>query len=151
MFGHPYRCCLQGQLTVGRHAGAVRPLFLYGTLRPGSWNHADWMAPFLAAPCRSARVAGVALHHVGGLPYLVAAADAFVVGDLADLDPDRYGSILEILDEFEGTHAGHYRRTVVVTEAGEEAWAWLAGDELASSVDDTTLVPGGDWLEVRSR
>lgn len=129
----------------------MRPLFLYGTLRPGSLNHRDWMAPHLAGPCRPARVSGVALHHVGGLPYLVPAPGAVVVGDLADLDPERYDSILELLDEFEGTHAGHYRRLVVVTAAGEEAWAWLAGDGLAAAVDASTLVEGGDWLEVRSR
>lgn len=127
------------------------PLFLYGTLRPGSWNHRDWMAPHLTGPCRPARVAGMALHHVGGLPYLVAASDAAVLGDLADLDPDRYESILALLDEFDGTHAGHYRRTVVVTDDGQEAWVWLAGDELAAGVDESTLVPSGDWLEVRSR
>jgi gamma-glutamylcyclotransferase (GGCT)/AIG2-like uncharacterized protein YtfP len=129
----------------------MRPLFLYGTLRPGGGNHVDWMAPHLAGPCRPGQVSGVALHHVGGLPYLVAAPAGAVVGDLADLDPDRYDAILELLDEFEGTHAGHYRRTVVVTDAGEEAWAWLAGDDLAASIDATTAVPSGDWLEVRSR
>jgi gamma-glutamylcyclotransferase (GGCT)/AIG2-like uncharacterized protein YtfP len=130
----------------------VRPLFLYGTLRPGSWNHEAWMAPHLAAPCRPGQVAGKALHHVGGLPYLVDAdASSIVLGDLADLDPARYGAILELLDEFEGTHTGHYRRVVVTTVAGEEAWAWLAGDELLAAVDGTTSVPSGDWLEVRSR
>lgn len=127
------------------------PLFLYGTLRPGSWNHRDWMAPHLAGPCRPARVADVALHHVGGLPYLVPSTGAVVVGDLAELDPERYDAILVQLDEFEGTHAGHYRRVVVVTEEGEEAWAWLAGDDLTAAVDGSTLVPSGDWLEVRSR
>lgn len=125
----------------------MRPLFLYGTLRPGGWNHDDWMAPFLAAPCRPATVAGVALHHVGGLPYLVAAGEAsVVVGDLADLDPARYDATLELLDEFEGTHAGHYRRVVVTTSAGDEAWAWLAGDDLSASIDDSTHVASGDWL-----
>ena len=127
------------------------PLFLYGTLRPGSWNHRDWMAPHLAGPCRAASVSDVALHHVGGLPYLVPATGAVVIGDLADLDPGRYDSILDLLDEFEGTHAGHYRRSVVTTDGGEEAWAWLAGDDLTAAVDASTLVPGGDWLEVRSR
>jgi len=129
----------------------VRPLFLYGTLRPGSWNHDRWMAPFLAATCRPGRVAGMALHHVDGLPYLVPSPGSVVLGDLADLDPARYDATLELLDEFEGTHAGHYRRVVLTTEAGEEAWAWLAGDDLTASVDDTTVVASGDWLDVRSR
>lgn len=130
----------------------MQPLFLYGTLRPGSWNHRDWMAPHLAAPCRPASVAGVALHHVGGLPYLVPAGPgSVVIGDLADLDPDRYDEILELLDEFEGTHEGHYRRVGVVTAAGESAWAWLAGDDLTAGVDASTLVASGDWLDVRSR
>ena len=128
----------------------MRPLFLYGTLRPGSWNHERWMAPFLASPCRPARVAGMALHHVDGLPYLVADAARTVIGDLADLDPARYDDTLELLDEFEGTHAGHYRRVVVTTEGGEEAWAWLAGDDLTAATGRETLVPSGDWLEVRS-
>lgn len=130
----------------------MRPLFLYGTLRPGSWNHDAWMAPYLASPCRPARVAGMALHHVGGLPYLVSVADGSVVlGDLADLDPARYDATLELLDEFEGTHAGHYRRVVVTTDVGEEAWAWLAGDDLTAAVGASTLVASGDWLDVRFR
>lgn len=130
----------------------MRPLFLYGTLRPGSWNHDRWMAPFLAAPCRPARLAGMALHHVGGLPYLVAAGDeSVVVGDLAAIDEARYEAILRLLDDFEGTHEGHYRRVVVTTDEGEEAWAWLAGDDLTAAVDGRTLVPSGDWLEVRCR
>lgn len=127
----------------------MRPLFLYGTLRPGSWNHDRWMAPFLAGPCRPARLRGMALHLVGGLPYLVpAGADTVVVGDLADVDPARYDATLEVLDEFEGTHTGHYRRVVVTLESGEEAWAWLAGDDLRGSVDGATLVASGDWLDV---
>ena len=127
----------------------MRPLFLYGTLRHGSWNHDRWLAPYLAGPCRPARLSGVALHLVGGLPYLVAADHrAGVVGDLADLDPARYDAALERLDELEGTHTGHYRRVVVTTDAGEEAWAWLAGDDLTSAVDGSTLVVSGDWLDV---
>lgn len=140
MFGNPYKS--------GAASATARPLFLYGTLRPGSWNHERWMAPFLARPCRPATLTGYALHLVGGLPYLVATTDAVVTGDLADLDPDRYESTLALLDEFEGTHDGHYRRVVVTTDAGEEAWAWLAGDDRTADVGAATLVPSGDWLEV---
>ena len=125
----------------------VLGVFVYGTLRPGSWNHDRWLAPLLAGPCRPARMAGVALHHYAGLPYLVpAAADSVVVGDIADLAPDGYAAALEQLDALEDTATDHYRRVTASVEDGEEVWVWLAGDRVAAQLGPHTLVDGGDWL-----
>lgn len=127
----------------------VLGVFVYGTLRPGSWNHDRWLAPLLAGPCRAARMAGVALHHHGGLPYLVPApADSVVVGDIADLAPDGYAAALEQLDALEDTATDHYRRVAAPVEGGEEVWVWLAGSRVAAELGPHTLVDGGDWLSV---
>lgn len=123
------------------------PVFVYGTLRPGSWNHDRWLAPLLAGPCRPARMAGVALHHHEGLPYLVPADEgSVVVGDLADLPVDGYDRALAHLDVLEDTANDHYRRVVLPVVHGEDAWVWLAGDRVAGELSAVTLVRSGDWL-----
>ena len=127
---------------------AVLGVFVYGTLRPGGWNHDSWLAPLLAGPCRPAQVDGHALHHYEGLPALVPAAGASVMGEIADLAVDRYDDGLALLDVLEGTAAGHYRRVIATTVGGEEVWLWVAGERIASRLGDDTLVPHGDWLRI---
>jgi gamma-glutamylcyclotransferase (GGCT)/AIG2-like uncharacterized protein YtfP len=65
----------------------VHPVFVYGTLRRGSSNHDRWLAPWLAPPCGPARLAGHALQHHGGLPYIVSDPARVVAGHVADLGP----------------------------------------------------------------
>ena len=128
---------------------ATLGVFVYGTLRPGGWNHDRWLAPLLAGPCRPAAVAGLALHHHEGLPCVVPAApDSVVVGDIADLDPDRYDEGLAHLDILEDTASGLYRRDTVETVEGELVWVWFAGTRIAAAVGPATLVDHGDWLLV---
>ena len=124
------------------------PVFVYGTLRPGSWNHDRWLAPWLAAPCRPARLDGYALHHHGGLPYVVAAPGSSVVGDVAPLDPARYDEAMARLDELEDVAGGHYLKVRVRLHGGEEAWVYVAGPRVAAALGATTLVDHGDWLLV---
>jgi gamma-glutamylcyclotransferase (GGCT)/AIG2-like uncharacterized protein YtfP len=126
----------------------VLGVFVYGTLRPGGWNHGSWLAPLLDGPCRPARVEGLALHHHDGLPAVVPSPSSTVVGEVADLRRDRYDDGLALLDVLEGTAAGHYRRVPAATAAGERVWVWVAGERLASALDGATLVPHGDWFRI---
>ena len=129
---------------------ASRPVFVYGTLRPGSWNHDRWLAPWLAAPCRPAQLAGHVLHHLRGLPYLVADATATtpIDGDLADLDPARYDDALAELDGLEDVAGGHLVRVEVELVGGERAWVYVAGPLVDGLLGPTTAVGHGDWLAV---
>ena len=124
-------------------------MFVYGTLRPGSWNHDRWLAPWLAGGCRPARLAGHALHHHGGLPYIVPDPEGRVVeGHVADLDPSRYDAALAKLDELEQVDRRHYDRVTVTLVGGERAWAWVAGPGVAVGLGAPTLVGHGDWLRL---
>jgi gamma-glutamylcyclotransferase (GGCT)/AIG2-like uncharacterized protein YtfP len=128
----------------------VLPVFVYGTLRPGSWNHDRCLAPWLAGPCRPGQLAGHVLHHHRGLPYLVADADArgVVAGHVADLDPHRHEAALAALDELEDVASRHYDRVEVTLDDGQAAWAWVAGPRIAAELGSTTLVAHGDWLRL---
>ena len=123
-------------------------VFVYGTLRPGSWNHGAWIAEFLVGPCRPARLDGFALHHHAGLPAIVPDAGCSVVGEIADLDPARYDAALRTLDVLEGTAHGHYLRETATVVGGEEVWLWVAGERVAAALGPATLVHHGDWLAV---
>ena len=123
------------------------PVFVYGTLRPGSWNHEQWLAPWLAAPCRAATLAGHVLHHYGGLPYVVPGEGA-VTGDVATLDPARLDAAMEKLDELEAVDIGQLTRVVVTVDDGERAWMYVAGPLVTPHLGPHTLVDHGDWLRV---
>lgn len=125
-------------------------VFVYGTLRPGSWNHDRWLAPWLAAPCRPGRLDGYALHHLDGLPYVVASAepDASVRGDVAALDADRYDAAMARLDELEDVAGRHYDKVRVTLADGTDAWVYVAGPRVAARLGHATLVDHGDWLLV---
>lgn len=124
------------------------PVFVYGTLRPGSWNHDEWLAPWLAAPCRADAVRRHRLHHLDGLPYVVASGcdDDVVVGDLADLDGRRAREALAALDRLEDVEGGHYVRVEVVTTGRERAWMWVAGPLVRHRLVPSSVVGHGDWL-----
>ena len=125
------------------------PVFVYGTLRPGGWNHERWLAPLLAGPCRPAQVAGLALHHYAGLPYVVPAEpDRLVLGDVAPVVHDGYDAALARLDGLEDTGSDHYRRVPAVTVDGEQVWVWIAGHRVTAELGASTLVDHGDWLRV---
>lgn len=123
-------------------------VFVYGTLRRGGWNHDRWLAPFLAGPPRPARLPGMVLHHVDGLPALAPAAGATVTGEVATFRPDRHDEALAALDRLEGTADDLYRRMAATVEDGERVWVWIAGPAIAATLGPHTAVPDGDWLAV---
>ncbi|MBA2281707.1 MAG: gamma-glutamylcyclotransferase [Acidimicrobiia bacterium] len=127
------------------------PVFVYGTLRTGAWNHERWLQPWLAAPCRLARLPDHALHHHDGLPYVVATAGAEVAGELATMDPARYDAGLARLDVLEDVEHRHYDRVQVevrVDGRTEPAWVWVAGPRVTAELGDSTVVAAGDFLTV---
>ena len=130
--------------------GRRLPVFVYGTLRPGSWNHERWLAPWLGSPCRPAHVAGHALHHFERLPYLVAepTSTTLVRGDVADLDPARYDTAMADLDLLEDVDGGHLVRVEIDTVEGERAWMYVAGPLVADLLGPATRLDHGDWLAV---
>jgi periplasmic divalent cation tolerance protein len=133
---------------MGQHGDVERGVFVYGTLRPGSWNHDRWLAPFLAGPCRPGRLPGFALHHHAGLPAIVPCPGGTVLGDIADLHAGSHDQALARLDLLEGTADDHYRRVTARVVGGEEVWLWVAGPAITAAVGSHTLVDHGDWLQV---
>jgi len=120
-------------------------VFVYGTLRPGSWNHDRSLAPWLAAPCRPAALPGHALHHLEGLPYVCAEPGARVDGDVAELSG---AAALAALDRLEDVDGGHYARVELPLDDGTPAWVWVAGARVAARLGSATRVAHGDWLLV---
>jgi gamma-glutamylcyclotransferase (GGCT)/AIG2-like uncharacterized protein YtfP len=119
-------------------------LFVYGTLRPGEvrWHH---LRPYVVDDGWPDRVAG--LLYDTGLDYPAAVftrdgtGDGTVSGQTFELEESTMAECLARLDDEEDTVDGLYRRVVVVTEAGVQAWAYAYGDGL-----ELTPIPSGDWL-----
>lgn len=119
----------------------IARLFVYGTLMPG---HLRWptLEPFLGSgplAIRPAAVAGVLYDSGNGWPVAVfddgPAGDAHgaqrlklrtgtVPGVVVDLDPDRLGQAMLVIDVVEDTATDALARIEVVTVSGEVAWAY---------------------------
>ena len=132
-----------------------RPVFVYGTLRPGRANWA--VAEPWSRRHEPATLPGFGLY---ALAYPVVArvdpteADTGVVGDLLWLDPPTAAHALARLDEFEGVVPGdrarsYYHRALrpVRTAAGvtHDSWVYLPGDALLAQIRSDRRVPGDDW------
>jgi periplasmic divalent cation tolerance protein len=127
----------------------VLAVFVYGTLRPGSWNHDRWLAPWLAAPCRPGRLDGFELHHLDGLPYVVPGRPgSSVVGDVAELDRARADAAMARLDELEDVAGRHYDKVAVTLADGTRSWVYVAGPRVAARLGAATVVDHGDCLLV---
>ncbi|MEN9822012.1 MAG: hypothetical protein RLZ04_438 [Actinomycetota bacterium] len=120
--------------------GTTEHLFVYGTLRPGEvrWHH---LAPFVVGEAVDTTVSGDV--YDTGLDYPAArfGGEGRITGRVYRLT--RLDEALAHLDEVEGAVRGLYRRVVVVTESGHEAWAYECGD------DDLLVrhLPSGDWAD----
>lgn len=122
--------------------GVVVPtLFVYGTLQPGDVRW-PFLAPFAADEGAPDAVAGALFDTGCGYPAAVfdPAAAGVVLGRRYRLRADRLEAALDVLDTEESSVAGGYRRVLVTTAAGVEAWAYQYGSGL-----ELTPIPGGDW------
>lgn len=134
------------------------PVFVYGTLRAGQPHHrliADWLTGLSPAVLDDHALYGA--HHP--FPYAAPAAGRQVVGELVSVRADCYRRLLARLDDLEGYRPGrsenHYRRVVrPVRCAGDDrlsghtdAWVYVAGETATIRLDDSQLIPSGDWLD----
>ncbi|MFJ5550486.1 gamma-glutamylcyclotransferase family protein [Streptomyces sp. NPDC093225] len=136
------------------------PFFVYGTLRPGEYNHDRYLAGRTAAE-EPARLPGAVLYEGPGWPYAVeAAADdpaGPVVGALITPAEGLYGELLGVLDRLEdyygpGRPQNVYDRlprpAVRADGTTAQAWVYLAAQPLARRLRASgRLIASGDWLD----
>ena len=120
-------------------------LFVYGTLRPG-----DVRWPLLQRYIADAGVDDTAAGQVfdTGLDYPAAVfgEGGRIRGRTYRLRAELLTEALAVLDEEEDTVTGLYRRVLVTTAGGIDAWAYAYGDGL-----ELTLIPSGDWFDRPAR
>ncbi|MFD3942515.1 gamma-glutamylcyclotransferase family protein [Streptomyces sp. NPDC058579] len=118
------------------------PFFVYGTLRPGEYNHDRFLLGRTARE-EPARLPGALLYDGPGYPYVVP-GEGLVAGDLVTAAPDTYAELLAVLDQVE-LPAGYERaeREVVRVADGTavRAWVYFA----APGTPYGPLIRGGDW------
>ena len=144
----------------GRPGETRRPFFVYGTLRRGEGNYRRLKGRTEAE--HPATLPNHALYGVG-LPYVIDAEGAAVVGELMFIRARHYDEVLADLDRLEGYRPGgrrcHYervcRRVHYVDALGLErtvaAWVYQAGPVVRAQLAESNPVPGGDWLAAGER
>jgi periplasmic divalent cation tolerance protein len=119
------------------------PWFVYGTLRPGAYNH-DRLLLGRTAIEEEALLPGALLHDGPGHPYAVP-GDGTVTGTLVTPEAGAYETLLALLDRME-TGAGYERtaRDAVRVRDGRtvRAWVYLA----APGTPLGPPIPSGDWF-----
>jgi gamma-glutamylcyclotransferase (GGCT)/AIG2-like uncharacterized protein YtfP len=123
----------------------VAHLFVYGTLRPGDVR---WpiLARFVADEGVADTTAGRVYDTGRGYPAAVFDEPGTIVGRTYRLRPDRIEEALRVLDAEERSVPGGYRRIVVTTAAGTNAWAYEYGSGL-----ELRPIANGDWRTFMSR
>ncbi|WP_415950209.1 gamma-glutamylcyclotransferase family protein [Streptomyces sp. KLOTTS4A1] len=127
------------------------PFFVYGTLRPGEYNHRRFLAGRITA-AEPARWTGAVLYEGPGYPYAVEGGGT-VHGELVTADPAAYEALLALLDRLEdyvpGDPHNDYERVArpVRTAAGEvRAWVYVAAPTVAARLRASgRRIEGGDW------
>ncbi|MEU9706600.1 gamma-glutamylcyclotransferase family protein [Streptomyces sp. NPDC047981] len=118
------------------------PFFVYGTLRPGEYNHDRFLIGRTARE-EPARLAGALLYDGPGYPYAVP-GDGLVAGDLVTAAPGGYAELLDLLDRVE-LPAGYERTECEAVRLADgavvRAWVWFA----APGTPYGPLITGGDW------
>lgn len=137
------------------------PFFVYGTLRPGQYNHRT--VDGLVERTEDASVEGFQMFSNGSFPYLVNTGKSDTVkGTLIHVSKENLARAFRNMDALEGCHTplvdkpgNHYNRfaRTVRTDHGEQlAWVYVAPSHSAASVTDyCRYVPSGDWLERDAR
>ncbi|MBT2444827.1 gamma-glutamylcyclotransferase [Streptomyces sp. ISL-36] len=126
------------------------PFFVYGTLRPGEYNHDRFLLGRTVEEV-PARLPGALLYEGPGYPYAVP-GEGEIAGDLLTAAPGAYGALLSVLDRLEEyVGPGHplnlyeraEREVVRVGDgAAVRAWVYFA----APGTPLGPLIGGGDWV-----
>ncbi|MEV5970878.1 divalent cation tolerance protein CutA [Streptomyces sp. NPDC051921] len=121
-----------------------RPFFVYGTLRPGAYNHDRFLAGRIGTEA-DAVLPGAVLHDGPGYPYVVPADGGQVVGTLLTPAPGAYGELFGLLDRLE-LPAGYERVAMDVVRVQDgarvSAWVFLAAPDAPLG----PVIEGGDWF-----
>ncbi|GGU16671.1 MULTISPECIES: gamma-glutamylcyclotransferase family protein [Streptomyces] len=128
----------------------TRPFFVYGTLRPGAYNHDRFL---LGRTVREepARLPGGLLYEGPGYPYAVP-GEGEIAGELLTAAPGAYGELLSVLDALEEYFGpGHplnlyerAEREVVRVADGTSVLAWVYFAAPGTLLGEP--VAGGDWF-----
>lgn len=120
------------------------PFFVYGTLRPGAYNHDRFLAGRIGAEA-DAVLDGAVLYDGPGYPYVVPAEKGRVVGTLLTPAPGAYGELFGLLDRLE-LPVGYERVAKDVVRTGDgarvAAWVFLAGPDAPLG----PVIESGDWF-----
>ncbi|WP_406058048.1 divalent cation tolerance protein CutA [Streptomyces sp. NBC_01077] len=124
--------------------GDERPFFVYGTLRPGAYNHDRFLSGRIGTEA-DAVLHGAVLHDGPGYPYVVPADEGRVVGTLLTPAPGAYGELFGLLDRLE-LPVGYERVAMDVVRAGDgarvSAWVFLAAPDAPLG----EVIESGDWF-----
>ncbi len=122
-----------------------RPFFVYGTLRPGGYNHDRFLAGRIGTEA-AAVLPGAVLHDGPGYPYVVPQAGGRVTGSLLTPSPGDYGALFGLLDRLE-LPVGYERTAmdVIRTEDGAtvSAWVFVAAPDAPLG----PVIESGDWFD----
>lgn len=132
----------------GQDAAALAEVFAYGTLRRGECRFSA-MVDAGATAVTATSTAG-RLHDFGAHPAMVLAAGV-VAGEVMTLaDPARSLPLLDIIEEAapRGGFGGLYRRTIIRTALGAQAWAYVMNP---AQVAGTPVITSGDWCRRTGR
>ncbi len=131
-------------------ATAQRPVFVYGTLRPGQPN---WERLLAGRTERVApgRLPGIDLLDCGHYPAAVERPDARgAIGEVVWVTPAAWPDVLGALDHLEGYHPGDpdrlYDRVIRAVDTPDgpvDCWVYVAGRFIARS--GRPIVSSGDW------
>ncbi|MEV7563799.1 divalent cation tolerance protein CutA [Streptomyces tanashiensis] len=121
-----------------------RPFFVYGTLRPGAYNHDRFLAGRIGTEA-DAVLHGAVLHDGPGYPYVVPADGGRVVGTLLTPSPGDYGDLFGLLDRLE-LPVGYERVAMDVERVRDgarvSAWVFLAAPDAPLG----EVIESGDWF-----
>ncbi|MDI3406297.1 gamma-glutamylcyclotransferase family protein [Streptomyces cavernicola] len=131
------------------------PFFVYGTLRPGEYNHDRHLRGRVEAET-PALLPDAALHEGPGYPYLVEQPGAGPVhGELLTARPESYAAVLADLDRLEDYRPGDphndYERIArdvhLPDGTTRRAWVYVAAPAVRARLQARAarLIPGGDW------
>ncbi|WP_439681468.1 gamma-glutamylcyclotransferase family protein [Embleya sp. MST-111070] len=132
---------------------AQLPVFVYGAARIGQATYDALLAGSIVSEC-SATLAGHKLLDSANEPYAVPCTDGEhrVVGDLVEIDPDKWLPILSTLDRtagYRGAPNDYYVRETCTVRTADgyivEAYVYVSRLDV-SCVNRGLVVRGGDWL-----